>query len=121
MIADLRKLNLTGNPFEDFELLEETLGKAALDRHALLFKDRKEITQLLLFGVASSASCKVVLHGEAGVGKSSLLNKVLRDLRQGGFFGIKYRVNVASAGDATLLERELLRTFGGERPVLSFR
>jgi hypothetical protein len=114
MIADLRKLNLTGNPFEDFELLDETLSRTKLDEHAQLFKDREKIAQLLLFGVTSSSSYKVVLHGEAGVGKSSLLNKVLHDLRQAGYFGIKYRVNVVSAEDVNLFERELLRTFGEE-------
>ncbi|MCJ7504977.1 AAA family ATPase [Candidatus Bathyarchaeota archaeon] len=114
MNLDLSKLNLTSNPFEDFELLEETLDKETVSQHNVLFKDREEITKKLLLGITTSTSYKVVLHGEAGVGKSSLLNKVLHDLRQRGYFAIKYRVTEASALDANLFERELLRTFGEE-------
>jgi hypothetical protein len=114
MIPDIKKLNLTANPFEDFELLEETLGQGVLSTHGLLFKDRTEITRSLLLGVTTSTSYKVALHGEAGVGKSSLLNKVLLELRKIGYFAVKYRVGVAAGADASLFEREMLRAFGDE-------
>jgi hypothetical protein len=121
MSSDLRKMNLTANPFEDFELFEETLDKETIEKHGLFFKDRKEITQQLLLGITTSSSYKVVLHGEVGVGKSSLLNKVLYDLREGGYFAVKYRVNEASAVDAKTFERELLRAFGEESPREALR
>jgi GTPase SAR1 family protein len=117
----LRKMNLTANPFEDFELFEETLDKETMKEHGLLFKDRKEITQQLLLGITTSSSYKAVLNGEAGVGKSSLLNKVLHDLREEGYFAVKYRVNEASAANPKTFERELLRAFGEEIPREALR
>lgn len=112
---------MTANPFEDFELFEETLNKETIKKHELFFKDRKEITKQLLLGITTSSSYKAVLDGEAGVGKSSLLNKVLHDLREDGYFAVKYRVNDASAVNPKTFERELLRAFGEEIPREALR
>jgi len=110
----LASLDLKGNPFEDFERFEETLDEETISRHKALFKDRVEIIQKLLLGITSSSSCKVVIHGELGVGKSSLLNRVLYDIREARYFAVKYKVSEASAENMQMFERELLKTFGEE-------
>ena len=112
--ASLASLNLRANPFQDFELFEETLDEKTIDGHKALFKNRKEIIQKLFLGITTSTSYKVVLHGEVGAGKSSLLNRVLHDVRKAGYFAIKYRLSEASAKDVQMFERELLKTFGEE-------
>lgn len=114
MTTALVPLNLKANPFEDFELLEEALDKETIERHKVLFKDRTEILQKLVLGITTSTSYKVVIHGEPGVGKSSLLNRVLHDIREARYFTVKYKVSRPSAENAQMFERELLRAFGEE-------
>jgi len=112
--AVLASLNLTGNPFEDFELFEETLDEETIETHKTWFKDRAEIAQKLFLGIASSSSYKVVLHGDLGAGKSSLLNRILYDARKGGYFATKYRMSSSSAENMEIFEKELLKAFGEE-------
>jgi len=69
MMLDLSGLNLTANPFEDFELFEEPLGDETIKAHSLFFKNRVEVARQLLLGITTSTSYKVVLHGETGVWK----------------------------------------------------
>lgn len=107
----LSRFNLKENPFQVFELFEQGIDKNSLKRDEKLFRNRKEIVSKVCSGVALSRSYKVVLHGDLGVGKSSLLNKILHLLSEDNYFTIKYRVPV-DIEDAMGVEREFLRAFG---------
>lgn len=111
-IKNLSRFNLKENPFQIFELYEPGLDKKDLTRDEQLFRDRREIVQKIIDGIALSRSSKVVLHGDVGVGKSSLLNKILFILSENKYFTIKYRLS-AGIKDAKQVEREFLRAFGG--------
>lgn len=107
----LSRFNLKENPFQVFELYEQGLDKQGLKRDETLFRDRKDIVDKIITGISASRSYKVALHGDIGVGKSSLLNKILFILSQNKYFTIKYRVPV-EVENARDVEREFLRAFG---------
>lgn len=107
----LSRFNLKENPFQVFELFEQGLDKESLKRDESLFRDRKEIVEKVITGISTSRSYKVALHGDLGVGKSSLLNKILFILSENKYFTIKYRIPV-EVEDARGVEREFLRAFG---------
>src|SRR5487761_2309 len=107
----LSRFNLKENPFQVFELFEQGLDKQSLKRDEILFRDRKDIVEKIITGISASRSYKVALHGELGVGKSSLLNKILFILSENKYFTIKYRIPI-EVEDARSVEREFLRAFG---------
>src|SRR5487761_696358 len=107
----LSRFNLKENPFQVFELFEQGLDKQSLKRDESLFRDRKDIVEKIITGISTSRSYKVALHGDLGVGKSSLLNKILFILSENKYFTIKYRIPV-EVEDARGVEREFLRAFG---------
>lgn len=108
----MAKLNLRKNPFENFELFDERADGRTLREHDKLFKDRAEIIQRIEYAIRGSRSYKVALHGDLGIGKSSVLNKILYDLREKSYFVVKYRVNEVAASDPSHFERDLLKAFG---------
>ncbi len=110
-VKALSRFNLKANPFQVFELFEPGIDKASLKRDESLFRDRKEIVEKIYMGISTSKSYKVALHGDLGVGKSSLLNKVLNILTKDNYFTIKYRVPVG-VENAKGVEQEFLRAFG---------
>jgi hypothetical protein len=110
-IKALSRFNLKENPFQVFELFEPSSVKQSLERDESLFRDRKEIVEKICNGIALSKSYRVVLHGDLGVGKSSLLNRILYILSNNKYFTIKYRIPVETE-DAKGVEREFLRAFG---------
>ena len=107
----LSRFNLKENPFQVFELFEQGSNKQSLKRDENLFRNRKEIVEKICNGIALSKSYRVVLHGDFGVGKSSLLNKILYIMSENKYFTIKYRIPIETQ-DARSVERELLRAFG---------
>src|SRR5487761_729016 len=107
----LSRFNLKENPFQVFELFEQGLDKQSLKRDERLFRDRKDIVEKIITGISTSRSYKVALHGDLGVGKSSLLNRILYILSENKYFTIKYRIPV-EIEDARSVEREFLRAFG---------
>src|SRR5579859_122430 len=76
-VKALSRFNLKENPFQVFELFEQGLDKQSLKRDESLFRDRKDLVEKIITGILTSKSYKVALHGDLGVGKSSLLNKIL--------------------------------------------
>jgi len=110
----LKGLNLKANPFEDFELFEGRLDPTTLSQHELLFKDREELLRKTLTAIFTGTSYKLVLHGDLGVGKSSILNRIIYEASKAGYFAFKYRVSLTSAEDVRLFEREFLRALGEE-------
>ena len=110
-LKSLSRFNLKENPFQVFELFEQGLDKQSLKRDESLFRDRKDIVEKIITGISTSRSYKVALHGDLGVGKSSLLNKILFILSENKYFTIKYRIPV-EVEDAKGVEREFLRAFG---------
>ena len=107
----ISRFNLKENPFQIFELYEIGESRIEVKRDENLFRDRKDIVEKIFNGISTSRSYRVALHGEVGVGKSSLLNKLLYILSKKNYFTIKYRVPVG-VEDAKDVEREFLRAFG---------
>jgi DNA-binding transcriptional ArsR family regulator len=110
-VKALSRFNLKENPFQVFELFEQGSDQKSLERDESLFRDRKEIVEKICNGISLSKSYRVVLHGDVGVGKSSLLNRILYILSNNKYFTIKYRVP-EEIKDAKSVEREFLRAFG---------
>lgn len=110
----LRHLNLKKNPFEVFELFSEGLSEEELKKHETIFQNRETISSLLLNAIRTRRSFKVVLHGMAGVGKSSILNLVLYILRrERRYLAFKLNINDDLIKNPNLLIKELLGHFGG--------
>lgn len=107
----LARFNLKRNPFEAFELFELGVPKEVLMKHEILFQNREELINNIYYGVLTKMSHRVVLHGDVGVGKSSVLNKSLQLLSKAGFFILKYRVSTTIQGPKEF-EREFLQGFG---------
>ena len=100
--------NLSANPFTPQELFYEGISEPEAQKHDVIFQDRRELLQQLLISIQGQASCKAVLFGDRGVGKSSLMNLILFSLARERYLTMKISITQEDV-ESELLHKKILR------------
>ncbi len=99
-IAWLRdEFGLIENPFVVRELFSLNIDNETYEKHKVLFQNRKEILSDIIVEITTSQSSNIILYGERGIGKSSLLNYIFKMLQDDGYLILKINIKSEDVDD----------------------